>query len=93
MSNYCLHVLSQESNQRLTVALSRSAIPDGSSLPTTNYNSWHQLQTSLKDVGITASLLQDAERTLMAAGFCTVTDIPLACGQLMTLGFGKIAEL
>jgi hypothetical protein len=92
MPNYCLHVLRQGSSEGLIVALSTLPWQDGSSLPTANYDSWNHLQAALLGVGISAGVFQSAEKTLMAEGFCTLTDIPLTCSQLAILGFGEITK-
>jgi len=93
MPNYCLHVLRQESTDALVMAVSSFPVQDGLSAPTANYDSWDHLQSALLDMGITSSVLQEAQRTLVADGLFTFTDIPLSRSQLVTLGFGKVAEL
>ncbi|HTM37781.1 MAG TPA: hypothetical protein VL156_13600 [Terriglobales bacterium] len=92
MPNYCLHILRQESAERLIVALSCLPEQDGSSLPTANYDSWNHLQIALLEVGITAGVFQGAEKALMAEGFCTFTNVPLTYSQLAILGFGEVSK-
>jgi hypothetical protein len=91
MSNYWLHVLRQESTAAsLTLAVSSFPVREGSSIPTANYDSWERLQTTLYAVGIHPRALKDAERSLVAGGFCTLKDIPLTHDQLAVLGLSNL---